>query len=46
MKRFEPLIERALLFCALVSVATTFGIVAVLLVETVEFFRGCPSSSS
>jgi phosphate transport system permease protein len=42
MKRFEPLIERALLFCALVSVATTFGIVAVLLVETVEFFREVP----
>jgi phosphate transport system permease protein len=30
------------LFCALVSVATTFGIVAVLLVETVEFFREVP----
>jgi phosphate transport system permease protein len=42
MKRFEPLIERALLFCALVSVATTFGIVAVLLVETAEFFREVP----
>ena len=42
MKRFEPLIERALFLCALVSVATTLGIVAVLLVETVEFFREVP----
>lgn len=39
MKRFEPLIERTLFLCALVSVATTLGIVAVLLFETVEFFR-------
>ena len=38
MKRFEFLIERALFLCALVSVATTVGIVAVLLFETVEFF--------
>jgi phosphate transport system permease protein len=42
MKRFEPLIERALFLCALVSVATTLGIVAVLLFETVEFFREVP----
>ena len=42
MKRFEPLIERALFLCALVSVATTAGIVAVLLFETVEFFREVP----
>ena len=42
MKRFEPLIERTLFLCALVSVATTLGIVAVLLVETVEFFREVP----
>ena len=39
MKRFEPVIERALFLCALVSVATTLGIVAVLLFETVEFLR-------
>ena len=38
MKRFEFLIERALFLCALVSVATTIGIVAVLLFETIEFF--------
>ena len=38
MKRFEFLIERALFLCALVSVATTVGIVGVLLFETVEFF--------
>jgi phosphate transport system permease protein len=42
MKRFEPLIERALFLCALVSVGTTVGIVAVLLFETVEFFRAVP----
>ena len=42
MKRFEPLIERVLFLCALVSVATTLGIVAVLLFETVEFFREVP----
>jgi phosphate transport system permease protein len=39
MRRFEFLIERALLACALVSVLTTVGIVGVLLFETVEFFR-------
>ena len=38
MKRFEFLIERALFLCALVSVATTVGIVAILLFETLEFF--------
>ena len=42
MKRFEPLIERVLFLCALVFVATTLGIVAVLLFETVEFFREVP----
>ena len=42
MKRFEPFIERVLFLCALVSVATTLGIVAVLLFETVEFFREVP----
>lgn len=42
MRRFEFLIERALLVCALVSVLTTVGIVGVLLFETVEFFREVP----
>lgn len=39
MKRFEPVIERGLFLCALLSVATTLGIVAVLAVETVAFLR-------
>ena len=39
MKRFEFLIERALFLCALLSVATTVGIIAVLAGETFAFFR-------
>src|SRR5262245_51057311 len=39
MKRFEPLIERALFLCALVSIGTTIGIIAVLAVETAAFLR-------
>lgn len=35
----EWAIERALLLCALASVGTTFGIIAVLAFETIEFFR-------
>ncbi len=39
MKRFEFLIEWGLFLCALVSVGTTVGIIAVLAVETVAFLR-------
>ena len=39
MKRFEFLIEWALFVCALVSVGTTVGIIAVLAIETFEFLR-------
>jgi phosphate transport system permease protein len=39
MKRFERLIEWALLVCALVSIGTTIGIIVVLAVETIAFFR-------
>ncbi len=42
MKRFEFLIERALFLCALVSVATTAGIIVVLAVETFAFLREVP----
>jgi len=39
MRRFEPIIERALLACALLSIGTTAGIIVVLAVETVAFLR-------
>ncbi|OFW01546.1 MAG: phosphate ABC transporter permease subunit PstC [Acidobacteria bacterium RIFCSPLOWO2_02_FULL_68_18] len=39
---FEPLIERALFACALVSIATTAGIILVLAVETTAFLREVP----
>ena len=42
MRRFEPLIERGLFLCALVSVGTTVGIIAVVAVETVAFLREVP----
>jgi phosphate transport system permease protein len=42
MKRFERLIEWALLACALVSIATTAGIVVVLAAETLAFLREVP----
>ncbi len=42
MRRFEPLIERGLFLCALLSVGTTVGIIAVLSVETVAFLREVP----
>ena len=42
MKRFEFLIEWALLVCAFVSVGTTVGIIAVLAVETINFLREVP----
>jgi phosphate transport system permease protein len=38
-RRGERLIVNALLVCAALSIAVTVGIVAVLLVDTVEFFR-------
>ena len=39
MKRVEFLIEWALLVCALLSIGTTVGIIVVLAVETIAFFR-------
>ena len=42
MNRLEPLIERVLFLCAVVSVATTVGIVVVLAVETLAFLREVP----
>ena len=39
MKRFEPLIERGLFLCALLSIGTTIGIIVVLAVETAAFLR-------
>ena len=42
MRRWEFLIERTLFACALVSVFTTAGIIAVLLFESLEFFRVAP----
>jgi phosphate transport system permease protein len=42
MKRFEFLIEWGLFLCALLSVGTTVGIVAVLAVETAAFLREVP----
>jgi phosphate transport system permease protein len=42
MRRGERLIEHALFACALVSVLTTAGIIAVLAVEAYEFFRTAP----
>ncbi len=42
MKRFEFAIEWALFTCALLSVGTTVGIIAVLAVETFAFLREVP----
>jgi phosphate transport system permease protein len=42
MKRFEFVIEWALFLCALLSVGTTIGIIAVLAVETFAFLREVP----
>jgi phosphate transport system permease protein len=42
MKRFEFVIEWALLLCALLSIGTTAGIVVVLAVETFAFLREVP----
>jgi phosphate transport system permease protein len=42
MRRVEFVIERGLFLCALLSVATTVGIIAVLAVETAAFLREVP----
>ena len=42
MRRFEFVIERGLLLCALLSVGTTIGIIVVLAVETAAFLREVP----
>jgi phosphate transport system permease protein len=42
MKRFEFLIEWALFLCALLSIATTVGIIVVLAAETAAFLRDVP----
>src|SRR5688572_30140976 len=42
MRRFEPVIERGLFLCALLSVGTTVGIIAILTVETAAFLREVP----
>jgi phosphate transport system permease protein len=42
MKRFEFVIEWALLLCALLSIGTTAGIIIVLAVETFAFLREVP----
>jgi phosphate transport system permease protein len=42
MRRAERLVEAILFLCALLSVATTIGIVAVLAFETFEFLRDVP----
>jgi phosphate transport system permease protein len=42
MRRFEVVIERGLFLCALISVGTTIGIIAVLAVETAAFLREVP----
>jgi phosphate transport system permease protein len=42
VRRFEGLIERGLFLCALLSVATTVGIIVVLAVETGAFLREVP----
>ena len=42
MKRFEFVIEWALFLCALLSIGTTIGIIAVLAVETFAFLREVP----
>ena len=42
MRRFEPVIERGLFLCALLSVGTTVGIIGILTVETAAFLREVP----
>jgi phosphate transport system permease protein len=42
MKRFEFAIEWGLFLCALLSIATTVGIIVVLAVETAAFLREVP----
>jgi phosphate transport system permease protein len=42
MRRFEFVIEWGLFLCALLSIGTTIGIIAVLTVETFQFLRQVP----
>jgi phosphate transport system permease protein len=42
MKRFEFLIEKGLLACALISIGTTVGIIVILATETLAFLREVP----
>jgi phosphate transport system permease protein len=42
MKRFEFLIEWGLLGCALLSIATTIGIIVILAIETAAFLKEVP----
>lgn len=42
MRRFEFVIERGLFLCALLSIGTTIGIIAVLAIETAAFLREVP----
>jgi phosphate transport system permease protein len=42
MRYLEPILERGLLACALLSVGTTIGIVGVLVFETAAFLREVP----
>ena len=42
LRRFEFVIEWGLFLCALLSVATTIGIIAILAVETAAFLRDVP----
>ena len=42
MRRLEGVIERGLFLCALLSVGTTIGIIAVLAIETAAFLRDVP----
>jgi phosphate transport system permease protein len=42
MKRFEFLIEKGLLACALISIGTTVGIIVILAAETLAFLREVP----
>jgi phosphate transport system permease protein len=39
MKIKEKIIERILLFCSLITIMTTLGIIAVLIFETINFFK-------
>ncbi|MEZ5014323.1 MAG: phosphate ABC transporter permease subunit PstC [Chitinophagales bacterium] len=42
MRRKEKIIERVLALCGAITILTTLGILTVLLVETVQFFKSVP----